>query len=226
MTPPHRGGGEISTRSCEAGSECRLAGLAGLAGCWAGYYVRYPVGGRRGRLVYPSVPLPLSIIKDGNVQPPAHALPRCQKCILSLFGLGRFRAVQMDLTASPARPRQMAQTAEYGKKIAEWKLLQESRVIAVTTRYTLPTVPGCIAPVSSVRHASFRPKNVGQVAVRQTSSTNLPACCWNLVPVRCLLCQVAKVGRIASSICPFCSLQLDIRHEQHSCPNRARQGQP
>lgn len=47
----------------------------------------------------------------------------------------------MDLTASPARPRQMVQTAEYGKKIAEWKLLQESRVIAVTTRYTLPTIP-------------------------------------------------------------------------------------
>lgn len=64
----------------------------------------------------------------------------------------------MDLTASPARPRQMVQTAEYGKQIAEWKLLQESKVIAVTTVYTLPTVPGCIAPVSSVRHASFRQK--------------------------------------------------------------------
>lgn len=167
-------------------------------------------------------------MNDGNVQPPAHALPRCQKCILSLFGLGRFRAVQMDLTASPARPRQMAQTAEYGKQIAEWKLLQESKVIAVATRYTLPTVPGCIAPVYRVVSSSrvFSSKNVGPVAVRQTSSTNLPACCWNLVPVRCLLCQVAKVGRIASYICPFCSLQLDIRHEQHSCPNRARQGQP
>lgn len=82
----------------------------------------------------------------------------------------------------------------------------------------------CPGVVSSSR--VFSSKNVGPVAVRQTSSTNLPACCWNLVPVRCLLCQVAKVGRIAPSICPFCSLQLDIRHEQHSCPNRARQGQP
>lgn len=82
----------------------------------------------------------------------------------------------------------------------------------------------CPGVVSSSR--VFSSKNVGPVAVRQTSSTNLPACCWNLVPVRCLLCQVAKVGRIAPSICPFCSLQLAIRHEQHSCPNRARQGQP
>lgn len=135
MTRLHRGAGEISTRSCEAGSECRLAGLAG---CWAGYYVRYPVGGEVSISVRPSLSLSPSM-NDGNFQPPAHALPRCQKCILSLFGLGRFRAVQMDLTASPARPRQMAQTAEYGKQIAEWKLLQESKVIAVTTVYTLPT---------------------------------------------------------------------------------------
>lgn len=96
---------------------------------WTGWLLGWllcTVPGRRGRLVYPSVPLPLPLsMNDGNFQPPAHALPRCQKCILSLFGLGRFRAVQMDLTASPARPRQMAQTAEYGKQITEWKLLQE-----------------------------------------------------------------------------------------------------
>lgn len=100
---------------------------------WTGWllgWLLFTVPGRRGRLVCPSLSLSLTM-NDGNVQPPAHALPRCQKCILSLFGLGRFRAVQMDLTASPARPRQMAQTAEYGKQIAEWKLLQESKVIAV-----------------------------------------------------------------------------------------------
>lgn len=154
------------------------AGWTGWTGWLLGWLLPVcTVPGRRGRgrLVYPSVPLPLSI-KDGNVQPPAHALPRCQKCILSLFGLGRFRAVQMDLTASPARPRQMAQTAEYGKKIAEWKLLQESRVIVVTTRYTLPTVPGCIAPVSSVRHASFRQKMwVKWRCARHHPRTYLPA---------------------------------------------------
>lgn len=172
MTRLHRGAGEISTRSCEAGSECRLAGLAG---CWAGYYVRYPVGGEVSISVRPSLSLSPSM-NDGNFQPPAHALPRCQKCILSLFGLGRFRAVQMDLTASPARPCQMAQTAEYGKQIAEWKLLQESKVIAVTTVYTLPTVPGCIAPVSSVRHASFRQKMwVQWRCARHHPRTYLPA---------------------------------------------------
>lgn len=150
------------------------AGWTGLDWLAAGLAIMY--GTQRGRLVYPSVPLPPSLSLYGNVQPPAHALPRCQKCILSLFGLGRFRAVQMDLTASPARPRQMVQTAEYGKKIAEWKLLQESRVIAVTTRYTLPTVPGCIAPVSSVRHASFRQKMwVKWRCARHHPRTYLPA---------------------------------------------------
>lgn len=145
---------------------------------WTGWLLGWllcTVPGRRGRLVCPSVPLSLSM-NDGNVQPPAHALPRCQKCILSSFGLGRFRAVQMDLTASPARPRQMAQTAEYGKQIAEWKLLQESKVIAVTTVYILPTVPGCIAPVSSVRHASFRQKMwVQWRCARHHPRTYLPA---------------------------------------------------
>lgn len=145
---------------------------------WTGWLLGWllcTVPGRRGRLVCPSLSLSLTM-NDGNVQPPAHALPRCQKCILSLFGLGRFRAVQMDLTASPARPRQMAQTAEYGKQIAEWKLLQESKVIAVTTVYTLPTVPGCIAPVSSVRHASFRQKMwVQWRCARHHPRTYLPA---------------------------------------------------